>query len=107
MVPSPTLFDPDTATWLLRDGDGNLRAALICWGMVLSAFVILCAPREVLLNCFIVAGATVGLAATVVDVMPNQASASPRESMVVAARGQTTLPLRGPAADPPEFRRPY
>ena len=107
MLPSPTLLDPATATWLLRDSDGNLRAALICWGIVLSAFVILRTPREVLLSCLIVAGATVGLAATVVDVMPEQASASSRESKVVAARGQTTLPLRGPAADPPEFRRPY
>ena len=107
MLPSPILFDPHVATWLLRDDDGNIRAAPICWGMVLSAFIILRIPREVLLGCFIVAGATVGLAATVVDVMPKQASANPRESKVAAARGQTSLPLRGPAADPPEFRRPY
>lgn len=107
MLPSPTLLDPATATWLLRDSDGNLRAALICWGIVLSAFVILRTPREVLLSCLIVAGATVGLAATVVDVMPELALACSRESKVAAARGQTTLPLRGPAADPPEFRRPY
>ena len=105
MLPSPILFDPHAATWLLRDGDGNIRAALICWGTVLSAFVILRIPREVLLGCFIVAGATVGLAATVVDVLPEQAS--PLDSKVVAARGRTTLPLRGPAADAPEFGRPY
>jgi len=106
MLPSPTLLDPATATWLLRDSDGNLRAAAICWGMVLSAFVILRIPREVLLSCLIVAGATIGLAAIVVDVMPEQANASARDSKFVAARGRT-LPLRGPAADAPEFGRPY
>ena len=105
MLPSPTLLDPATATWLLRDSDGNLRAALNCWGIVLSAFVVLRTPREVLLSCLIVAGATVGLAAT--GMAPERANASPRDPKVVAARGRTTLPLRGPAADALEFGRPY
>ena len=107
MLPSPTLLDAETATWLLRDGDGNLRAALICWGIVLSAFVILRIPREALLGCLIVAGATVGLAATVMDMAPEKAVASPRVSEIVVTRGQTSTPLRGPSVDPPERKRPY
>lgn len=107
MLPSPTLFDPETATWLLRDDDGNFRAALICWSIVLSAFVILRIPREVLLGCLIVAAATVGLAATVIDMVPEPAIASPRASEIGATRGQTASSLRGPTAAPPEFRRPY
>jgi hypothetical protein len=107
MLPSPILFDPHAATWLLRDGDGNIRAAVICWGIVLSAFIILRIPREVLVGCLIVAGATVGLAATVVDMAPERAIASTRASEVVTARGRTPLPLRGPAADPPVLGRPY
>jgi len=107
MLPSPTLLDPETATWLLRDGDGNIRAAVICWSIALSAFVILRIPREVLLGCLIVASATVGLAATVIDMVPERAIASPRASEIAAIRGQTTLPLRGAAAAPSERKRPY
>jgi hypothetical protein len=107
MLPSPILADPEAATWMLRVGDGNIRAALICWGMVLSAFVILRVPREVLLGCLIVAGATVGLAATVVDLVPEPAAASPRGSEAVAARGHAGWPLRGPAANPAERGRPH
>jgi hypothetical protein len=107
MLPSPTLLDAETTAWLLRDSDGNIRAALICWGIVLSAFVILRIPREVLLGCLIVAGATVGLAATVVEITPERATASPRASEIVAARGQTASPLRSPAVEPAERKRPY
>ena len=107
MLPTPTLLDIETATWLLRDGDGNIRAALMCWGMVLSAFIMLRIPREVLLGCLIVAGATVGLAATVADLTPEQATASPRASEIIAARGQTSSPLRGPSSEVPERKRPY
>lgn len=107
MLPTPSLLDPDTGTWLLRDAGGNIRAALMCWGIVLSAFVILRIPREVLLGCLIVAGATVGLAATVVEMKPVAATASPRPSEYVAVRGQTATPVRGPAVSPPERKRPY
>ena len=106
MLPSPSLLNAETATLLLRDGDGNIRAALICWGFALSAFVILRIPREVLLGCLLIAGATVGLAATVADRVPERSTASLRASEVAAARGQTTLPLQGPAADPSERKRP-
>jgi hypothetical protein len=106
MLPSPTVVNAETATWLLRDGDGDIRAALICWGIVLSAFVILRIPREVLLGCLIAAGATVGLAASVVDMRPEQPTASTRVPEFVPARGQTT-PLRGPAARPATRERPY
>ena len=107
MLPGPTLLDVQTTAWLLRDDDGNVRAALICWGIVLSAFIILRIPREVLLGCLIVAGATVGLAATVMDLTPEQATASPRASDVAIARAHAPSPLRGPFVDPPERKRPY
>jgi hypothetical protein len=106
MLPTPSLLDPDIATWL-RDADGNARAAAICWGIALSAFVILRIPREVLLGCLIVAGATVGLAATVVDVTPGRATASPSAREVVSARPQATPPLRGPTTNPTVRERPY
>jgi hypothetical protein len=70
------LVDPEAVNGFLRDAHGDLRAALICWGIVLSAFIILRIPRKVLLGCLIVAAATVGLAATMIDVIPIQPSAS-------------------------------
>lgn len=100
MLPSPTLFDADTAAWLLRDSHGNIRAALICWGIVLSAFIILRAPREVLLGCLVVAGATVALAATVVEIAPERATASPRTSEMTAMRGPPAFQVRGSSVDP-------
>jgi len=107
MLPSPMLLDPGTAAWLLHDGNGNIRAALICWGIVLSAFVMLRIPRQVLLGCLIVAGATIGLAATVLDMTSGWASASPSASEIAVTRPQAASPLRGPAANPPERKRPY
>jgi hypothetical protein len=106
MLPSPTLLDTENLAWLLRDGDGNLRAALTCWGVVLSAFIILRIPREVLLGCLIVAGATVGLAATVIDLTPEHAVAGPRTSEMTAVRGQVASPSRGPSVQPVERVRP-
>ena len=105
MLPTPSLLDPDVTTWLLSDADGNARAAVIYWGVALSAFVILRIPREVLLGCLIVAGATVGLAATVVDIAPKPATASARE--IVSARTQSTVPLRGPAVGATTRERSY
>jgi hypothetical protein len=115
MLPSPILPDAETTTWLLRDTDGDIRAALVCWSMVLSAFVILRIPREVLLGCVIAAGATVGLATAVIDMAPEQAIASPRTpeitSEIAVARGGSKFPMRSPAAespkDSPERKRPY
>lgn len=109
MLPTPSLLDPNIATWLLSDADGNTRAAAICWGIALSAFVILRIPREVLLGCLIVAGATVGLAASVVDIAPEPATASPSAQEAVSPRPQAVPPLRGSTASPPtlERKRPY
>jgi hypothetical protein len=107
MLPTPSLLDPDLTTWLMSDADGNTRAALICWGIALSAFVILRIPREVLLGCLIVAGATVGLAATVVDIAPQPATASPSAQEIVSPRPQAALPLRGPTTSPVTRERPY
>lgn len=106
MLPTPSLLDPDVATWL-RDADGNTRAAVICWGIALSALAALRVPREVLLGCLIVAGATVGLAATVVDVTPVRATAGPSAREFVSARVQSATPLRGPAAGSAARERPY
>jgi hypothetical protein len=107
MLPAPSLLDLDVATWLLRDADGNARAALICWGVVLSAFVVLRIPREVLLGCLIVASATVGLAATMVDIAAEPATASPSDREVVSPRPQAAAPLRGPTTYPAMRERPY
>jgi hypothetical protein len=99
MLPTPSLLEPDTVTWLLRDSDGHVRAAVICWGIVLSTFIILRIRREVLLGCLIAGAATVGLAAMAVDIAPDQAIAS--SPAPVAA-----TPLRGPAAEPVGRRYP-
>jgi hypothetical protein len=104
---TPLLDDPGVVTSLLRDADGNTRAALICWGIALSAFVVLRIPREVLLGCLIVAGATVGLAATVVDMAPQPATAGPSAQEIVSPRPQAALPLRGPTTSPVTRQRPY
>ena len=107
MLPTPSLLDPNVTTWLLSDADGNARAAVICWGVALSAFIILRIPREVLLGCLIVAGATVGLATTVVDMRPGPATASPSAREVVATRPQAACLPRGPATNPIVRERPY
>ena len=107
MLPSPLLADLQATPWVLHVGDENIRAALICWGMVLSALIILRIPREVLLGCLIVATTTVGLAATAVDLVPERAIASPRASEAVAARGQAGWPVRGPTISRPERERPH
>ena len=107
MLPTPSLLDPDVTSWVLRDTDGNVRAALICWGLVLGAFVVLRIPREVLLGCLIVAGATVGLAATVVDIAPGPATARPSAREVVLIRAPTTVPPRGPSAGSTTRERPH
>jgi hypothetical protein len=96
MLPSLNLVDTDTANWLLRAGDGNVRTALICWTMVVGAFVILRIPREVLLGCLIAAAATIGLAATVVEVAPER-YAAPASAAGTAAVRQIATPARGPA----------
>jgi hypothetical protein len=107
MLPTPSLLDLDVATWLLRDADGDARAALICWSIALSAFVMLRVPREVLLGCLIVAGATVGLATTVVDMRPGPDAASLRAQEVVSARPQAAPPSRGSTTNPTVRERPY
>lgn len=104
---TPLPDDPGIATSLLRDADGNTRAALICWGVALSAFVMLRVPREVLLGCLIVAGATVGLAATVIDIAPEPATASPSAQEIVSPRPQAAAPVRGSATNPVTRERPY
>jgi hypothetical protein len=72
--------DSDTLTHLLHDSDGNVRGALICWAIAVSALIIFRAPRQVVLACLVVAAATVGLAALVIDAAPVNALASPSKS---------------------------
>jgi hypothetical protein len=107
MLPTPTILVPDVATWLLSDADGNARAAAICWGIALSAFIILRIPREVLLGCLIVAGATVGLAATVMDITPGPATASPNAREIVSPRPQAAVSPRSIATSAATRERPY
>lgn len=69
-------LDAGTLGELLRDADGNIRAALACWGIALGAFIVLRVPREVLLACLLAATLTVGFAALVMDAAPRPATAS-------------------------------
>ena len=107
MLPTPSILGPDVTTWLLSDADGNARAAVICWGIALSAFVILRIPRKVLLGCLIVASATVGLAAMVVDITPGPATASQNAREIASARAPSAVPPRGPAAGATTRERQY
>ncbi len=77
MVGIPLFVDLEPVSSLLRDADGNVRGALICWGVVLGAFIVLRVPRQVLLACLFAATVTVGFAAVVIEAMPVQAIASP------------------------------
>ncbi len=77
MVALNVLFlDAGTVGELLRDADGNIRAALTCWGIALGAFIVLRVPRQVLLACLLAATLTVGFAALVIDAAPRPAAAS-------------------------------
>src|SRR5262245_40519798 len=65
---------------LFHDVDGGARAALLCWGIATAAFVILRAPRRILLACLITAAATVAFANMVVETMPAGAAVGNRPS---------------------------
>jgi len=72
----PLFVETQTVSRFLQDADGNLRAALACWGIAISALVILRVPRQVVLACLIVAAATVGLASLIIDIAPVRAGAA-------------------------------
>jgi hypothetical protein len=91
MLLTAALLDPDTAASLLRDANGSFRAAMVCWGTVLSAFVILRIRRRVLLGCLVAGAATVVLVAAIIDMIPETATASVAESSM-PARGQIERP---------------
>ena len=73
---NPLLLELDPLNWLLRDADGNVRAAMICWGVAIGAFIVLRAPRQLVLACLFAATVTVGFAARVIEAVPIQAVAS-------------------------------
>jgi hypothetical protein len=88
MVGIPLLLDMEPVSSFLRDADGNIRGALICWGMALGAFVVFRIPRQALLACLFVATVTVGFAAAVVEATPVRAIVSPaKPPMPVRYRG--------------------
>jgi hypothetical protein len=72
----PLFTDIEPVTWLLRDADGNVRSALICWGVALSAFTVFRVPPQVVLACLFIGTATVGFASLIADAAPVQAVAS-------------------------------
>jgi hypothetical protein len=81
--PGAHLGETQLLSRFLHDADGNLRAALICWGVVIGALVVFRISREVLLACLVVAAATVALASSVIDAGPvvaKAASSRPPES---------------------------
>lgn len=77
---------------LLRDADGHVRGALLCWAVAVASFVILRASRPVLLACLLVAAGSVGLAALILDAAPQRAAASAMPS--VPAERPHALPSR-------------
>jgi hypothetical protein len=75
-----TLFlDGQTVGVLLHDGDGSMRAALVCWAIAVSAFAILKVPRQVLLACLVAGTVTVGFAVLLADSTPVEATANAAE----------------------------
>ncbi|HEY1386813.1 MAG TPA: hypothetical protein VGF43_24530 [Dongiaceae bacterium] len=94
--PAALMGETHVLSHFLHDPDGNLRAALLCWGIVVGALVVLRVPRQVVFACLVVAGATVGLASVLIDATPVDArvSASPSPQSPASYR---MIPLRGPA----------
>ena len=92
--PGAVLGETHVLSRFLHDTDGNLRAAVLCWGIAVGALVVLRVPRQVLLACLVIAGATVGLASALIDAAPvaARASASPP-----APASYRAIPPRGPA----------
>jgi hypothetical protein len=109
MVAFSFLFlDPESVNGLLGDAHGDVRAAIICWGIVLSAFIVLRVPRKVLLSCLIIATATVGFAAMMVEMVPGQATASsaPRPQPLPASY-RAAAPRSGFGETPSPDWQPY
>jgi len=97
---NPLLLELDPLNWLLRDADGNVRAAMVCWGLAIGALVTLRPPRQVVLACLFAATVTVDLAALVVEVIPVQAIASAGPSTVPS----TILPRSAPNRAKPDIQ---
>jgi hypothetical protein len=104
---------------LLSDADGELRSALMCWAVALSAFIALRVPRQVLLASLIIAAITVGFTSGLVEAVSGSAAvsrdASPSSRMYRVAPAslvengasggthderRNAYPWRGVAADP-------
>jgi len=90
----------DPLNWILRDADGNVRAALICWGVAIGAFIVLRAPRQVVLACLFAATVTSGFAALVIEVVPTQAVASAVKPS--GGRADAILPRSAPNRGKPD-----
>jgi hypothetical protein len=88
------VLETDPLNWFLRDADGNVRAALICWGVAIGAFIVLQAPRQVVVACLLAATVTVGFAALVIEAVPVQAVASATRPSAVQANA--ILPRSAP-----------
>jgi hypothetical protein len=94
--PATLMGESHLLSRLLHDPDGNVRAALLCWGVAVSALVVLRVPRQVLLACLVVASATVGLASVLIDATPVDARVS-ASSQAQSPASYRAVPLRGPA----------
>jgi len=94
--PGALLSEPHVLSRFLHDPDGNMRAALLCWGMAVGALVVLRVPRQVALACLVVASATVGLASVVIDAAPVDASVSALPAAQSPA-SYRAIPPRSPA----------
>lgn len=97
MIIGPLSASSESLIHLLHDVDGNVRGALMCWAVAVSALVIFRVPRQIVLACLVVAAATVGLAALMIDAAPVSAlaSASSPQSQPAAYR---VVPPRAPSS---------
>jgi hypothetical protein len=85
-------IDAASVSRVLHDADGNVRAALLCWGIAVSAFVVLRIPRQILLACLVAATATVGLSLLMADVAPENADSSSSKSLTAPASYRAAPP---------------
>ena len=91
---SPLSFDVDTLFSLLRDVDGNVRSALLCWSVAIAALIILRIPRQVVLSCLVVAATTVGLASLVTNAAQSTAAAASSAEVGRSLSGDHEVPAR-------------
>jgi len=96
MIEPGALGETYVLSRFLHDPDGNMRAALLCWGIAIGALVVLRVPRQVVLACLVAAFATVGLASVLIEATPVDARATASRPTYSPA-SYRVIPPRAPA----------